>query len=340
MIDGMTKKDHERQEKAVEVASGVGELARRRAELIAEFQAYMHMTSRELSLASDEETDALRTPLLAMKLTEEDIGAWEKFRPLIQKHLHAAQALHVRIGHLLTEATSDHLLDSREIAIWETFFQSSRIGFQEKERGAQELLKHISLRKTQEIVEHPRKAQQEKVVEKDIAPKEQKNEKKPEQSSTQEKNWGENTAQLYAQERTADHPQEEQPSPLHSTRAHAHWLLALLPPTIAPLYRAAVRHGSIVLSALQKTIEQSLVRQSFGIRSRQDAAILTQEKLQSPEESLVVLRASAAQGEEAPTVILQPISLATQSSVVRSIHQPLLDDLLILEQRGMRPPRG
>lgn len=334
----MAKKENERQEKATEVTSGLQELARRRAELIVEFQAYMHVTSRELSLASDEETEALRSPLLAMKLTEEDISAWEKFRPLILQHLHSAQALHTRIHHLLTEAAESHLFDSSKLAALGAFFRSTTVGFQEKERGAQELAQRVSRKSTPHTDEHARTEKQEPSQEKDTVEKAQRGERQSAQGRTQEKHREKNAAKLPLQEPTRgkEHAPEESLSPLHTTRARTRWLIALLPPTIAPLYKAAVRQGSTVLSALQKTIEQSLVRQSFGIRSR-DAILLTQEKLQNTEESLTTIRASSTQGDEAPTIILRPISLATQSSVVRSIHHPLLDDLLSLEQHGMRP---
>lgn len=333
----MAKRENERQEKATEAASGPEELARRRAELIAEFQAYMHVTSQELSLASSEETDALRTPLLSMKLTEEDISTWEKFRPLIQKHLHAAQVLHEKIGRLLAQAADSRLLDSHDLAGWDAFFRSAGIGFQEKEQGAQELARHISLRKGQEAAERPRKERQEQVSEKDTAPKEKKRAMKPEQRRVQEKNREENTAQTNVQEKMEDRTQEEPLSHLQSTRIHTQWLLTLLPSSIAPLYAAATKRGSTALRTVQKILEQSLVRQNFGLRHRGGTVILTREKIQNTEESLATFRTAAAQGEEAKTIILEPISLATQSAVVHSIHHPLLEDLLTLEQHGMHP---
>ena len=295
----------------------------RRASLIAEFQAYIHITSQELSLASDEETEALRTPLLQMKLTEEDIRAWEQFRTFLPRLLHSAQALHAEIGYLLQQATNDHLLDTNDIAAWHVFFRNTGIGFREKEQGAKELTKKLSVQRAQNTDEYPPKEhsvepnilKKEHSVEPNILKKDQDVEQRPQKTREQE---------------------SEPLSLLGSTRIHTQWLLTLLPSSITPLYTAAAKRGSFVLHAVQKTLEQSLVQQNFGLRHQKGTIILTAEKLQNTEGSLATCQASVAQGGEAPTVILEPISLPTQSVVVHGIHQALLQNLRTLEQQGTR----
>ncbi|MBI2117498.1 hypothetical protein HYT95_01230 [Candidatus Peregrinibacteria bacterium] len=218
------KREHERQEEAKEKESHPSELARRRASLIAEFQVYIQVTFGELSLASHEETEALRTPLLQMKLTEEDIGAWERFRGLLQKHLNSAQELHAHIGHLLQQATDHRLLDSHEIAAWHAFFRNPGIGFQEKKRGTEELARNLSVRKIQHTDEHRPKEKQEPPSEPSIMKKDQD----VEQDQNVEQKFQE-TRKQQETEKSTPQESEESLSPLHGTQLHTRLLLALLP---------------------------------------------------------------------------------------------------------------
>ena len=334
MIGGMMRREYEQQGEAKENGPGPQELSRRRASLIAEFLAYIHTTSIELALASSEETEALRTPLLQMQLTEEDISAWEKFRALLPRLLHAAHTLHARIGHLLQQAADDRLLDSHTIAELHAFFQSTSIGFREKERKGEELTRKLPIQKMQNADEHPPGEQQRKELERSTLKREQDH--KPTIQETRKEGKNE---EAIPQESTGQHEEErahEEPLLLHSTQLHTRWLLTLLPSPIAPLYTAAAARGSAALHAVQKTLEQSLIRQTFGIRHRKGTVILTSEKLQNTEGAIATCQASAAQGEEAKTVILEPLPLPTQSTVVHGIHQTLLHNLRALEQHGMR----
>ncbi|OGJ65350.1 hypothetical protein A3H22_01570 [Candidatus Peribacteria bacterium RIFCSPLOWO2_12_FULL_55_15] len=328
------RKENERPEEAKDNEPDLRALSRRRVSLVAEFQTYMHITFDGLSLASHEETEALRTPLLQMELTEEDIGAWEHFRAFLPKLLNAAQALHVKIDDLLRQAADDRLLDSNDIAAWHAFFRSASIDFQGKKRGAEELARNLS-QKMQNTDEHPPKKNQEHQSEKNILKRDQDVEQRPQETRAQEKNE-KNTPQETLEKREEYTPQKEPLSLLRNTQTRTRWLLTLLPSQISPLYTAAAKRGSTALHAVQKTLEQSLVRQNFGFLHRKDTIILTAEKLRNTEESLATCQASAAQNEEAKTVILEPISLASQSVVVHGIHQTLLENIKTLEKYGMQ----
>lgn len=335
MIDGMTREEHERQGEAKDNESDPQGLSRRRSSLITEFQTYIHITSEELSLASHEETDALRTPLLAMKLTEEDIGAWENFRAFLPKLLNSAQTLHAKIGHLLEQAANDHLLDTNDIAAWHIFFRSPGIGFQEKKREVEELARKLSMQKTQNTDEHPSKEKKEHRLEPNILKKDEDNEPRSEKLREHEQHPQENIPQKIPKQREADLDHKKLILLLHNTQLHTRWLLTLLPSSIAPLYTAATERGSAAVRTVHTTVQQSLLRQSLGIDHRKGTVILTREKLRNTEESLTTCATYAAQGEEAPTVILEPISLATQSVIVNGIHQTLLEDLKTLEKHGV-----
>lgn len=331
MIDDMTnRRENEQQEEAKGKESDPQELSRRRASLIAEFQTYLHITFEELCLASHAETEALRTPLLTMNLTEEEISAWERFQPLIPKQLHSAHALHAKIAFLLQEASAHGLLHPQEIAVWQAFFQSKGIGFQEKEHGVQELTKELTSRAVQNE-ESTTKERQE--------PRQERREQRKHIKKT------ENTPTPPKDPPPEEDPQEQAPTspplpspdvtPRTTTQQHIRWLLALLPSSIAPLYLAATHRGSTTLQAVQKTLEQSLLRQGISLRHRKGMVVLTQEHLKSTENSLQTCKTCALQGEEAPTVILEPLSRTAQSAMVHGIHQPLLQDLHTLEQNGM-----
>lgn len=333
MIESMAhRRENERQEEAKENESDPQELSRRRASLIAEFQGYIHVTFHELHLASQAETEALRSPLLSMQCTEEDIRAWEQFQSVIPKLLHSARTLHTQIHTILHHATLHHLLPPEEIAHWKTFFQGADAGFQEKEYHIKKLVAELTSwtpeNDEQSLRPHEdQKERREKREEKETSPRTlvQKRSKVSPSSAPPKEPLPSATTPI------------EPPDLKHltTTQQHARWLLTLLPSSIAPLYIAAAKRGSTALHAVQKTLERSLVRQNFGLQHQGEMVILSREELQNTEGSLATCETSATQGEEAKTVILEPISLASQSAIVHGIHQTLLQNLRTLERHGM-----
>lgn len=338
MIDSMAHTiEHGQQEEAKEKGSSPQELSRRRASLITEFQDYIRVTFHELHLASQEETEALHSPLLAMQCTEEEVSAWERFRPIIPKLLHSAHTLHADIRSALDRATLHDLLPPKNIAHWETFFQSTGAGFQEKEYRLKQLAAELASKNQQDDGLSPRPHHAHK----------ERREKRELQEEKKERT--QKTEHTVLQKHTRESPQhtptkEPLPSPTPPlaslnvqnctmTQRHLRWLLSLLPYPLTPLYTAAAERGSAALKAVQKTLEQSLVRQNFGLEHGTGTIILTQERLQNTDESLATCQAS--QNEEAKTIILEPVSLQTQSSVVHGIHLALLHDLHTLERYGM-----
>lgn len=328
MIDGMRQSGNEQQ--------GEEEISQRKAKLIAQFQEYMHVTCNELSLASEEQTEALRTPLLHMQCTEEEVSDWERFAALLPRLLHSARLLHTTIGHLLQRAEGEELLDAHERAVWHHFLRNPAIGFQEKERGIEELREELSLRQRQKTGEEqsPRDEREKRPLEQDSrtrAPEE--GQKKPQKKLVQQRiSTVEEEPQI--EKKSAPHT-EESPSPLQTIRTHTRGLLTLLPSSLVPLYTTAANRGSSALQAVHTTIEQSLFRQSMGLRHHRGTVILTQEHLQSSKGALDACTTCALQGEEAPTVILASLPLSTQSGVVHGIHQDLLQNLRTLERHGM-----
>jgi len=129
------------------------DLETEKQELIDDFCAYMRLTYNELHLASAQQTEALRMPLLSMELKKEVIDQWKRFQKLLETRLvPTALALHSRIETVLAHPA----LSTTERKIHAEFLRSKDTSFQEKEQYVATLeqqLLHTTQNKEEEKTE-------------------------------------------------------------------------------------------------------------------------------------------------------------------------------------------
>lgn len=316
-------------------------LRRRRRALIAAFQRYLTITSAELGLASAEETENLRTPLLAMTLEEEGIAQWERFQNLIPLLLHSAQKLHTSIRIALAEAGG--LLPQNEAASWQDFFQSPHVGFQEKERRLEDLQRKLAHYQTERDDGKTREKQREdpSVQGKGEERKKERgggNDERSDMEQSHEKKHELSQRDIVASDRVdGESLPKTRGSPIND-------LLTLLPTTLRPLYATALSRGSLTLLLVQRAMERSLTYRSMGLTRGLETLLLTREALRNTDEALRTCRASADDG---PLIIPEGVTVATQSLTVHGIHGQLLGNLRRIEgekrdkgQKGYRGDKG
>ena len=262
-----TTPEHKKQERdfSVEKQQYLRKIQR---ELIEEFRRYMHVTHDVLRLASKEETEALRIPLLAMELKEEVIAQWEHFRRLVPTLLYSARELKRDITLLLNKT---QIWTHTEHHAMHTFFDDTDISFEKKKTELEalqkktllyEALEKQRLRLSQEAEQYPSSSvpkllEWKKFRELPVHQRRTQLHKAEQLLHTEKRTYEKDHMEKKRQEKLRKEQEEikqntidqQQKQKREKYRQHLAITVEQLPDQLIPLYRVAIADGR---SAMQK----------------------------------------------------------------------------------------
>lgn len=305
-------------------------LQKRRQALIEYFRHYLRLTFEELRVASSREAEGLRAPLLAMRLDEEEIRGWERFRDeFAPRAIHAAEALVVAYESLLDYAEGDRLLEHGSAERWRQFFRSPAVDFKEKREALAELRATLSVER--DIAEERRRVLDVlgKREEKDVARRAREEQGKPEAKHGKQKEKAEERSA--EQENTGRNlPKQEDPAMgEREDGAEMEATLRALPGSLVPLYRAAVARGADAIRALTQVMARRVHHEELPNAQpgrgadRRCVVLWRDESMEAPERTLAHVQNMAQLGSAQPVVVPQDVSRGLQAEIVRHIH-PIL----------------
>lgn len=306
-------------------------LQKRRKALIEYFRNYLRLTFEELRVASSREAEGLRGPLLAMRLDEEEIRGWERFRDeFAPRAIHAAEALVVAYESLLDYAEGDCLLEHGSAECWRQFFRSPAIDFKDKREALVALRTTLSVERG--IVEERRRALDAlgRREEKNDARRAREAQGKQEAENEKQKEKAEERLSV-EQENTRRTQQKQEDATMDERDDGVEMEAALraLPLSLLPLYRAAAARGAEAVRALTQVIawrihhEEPPAEQPGRGAGGRFVMLWRDESMEAPERALEHVQCMAQLGSAQPVVVPQGVSRGAQAAIVRHIHPVL-----------------
>lgn len=305
-------------------------LQKRRSALIEYFRRYLRLTFEELRAASAREAEGLRGPLLTMRLDEEEIRGWERFRDeFASRAIHDAEALVAAYESLLDEAEGDRLLEHGSAERWRQFFRSPAVDFKDKLRALAELRAALSMER--DIAEERRRVLDAlgKREEKDAARRVREEQGKPEAKNGKQK---EKAEELSAEQENTGRNLPKQENPMMDERGDDAGLeaaLRALPGSLIPLYATAVARGAEAVRALTQVMTRRIHHEEWPAAKpgreadRRFVVLWRDESMEAPERALERVQCMAQLGSAQPVVVPQGVSRGSQAAIVRHVHPVL-----------------
>lgn len=304
-------------------------LQKRRKDLIEYFRRYLQLTFGELRVASAREAESLRAPLLAIRLDEEEIRGWERFRDeFAPKAIHAAEALVAAYESLLDHAEGDCLLDHESAERWRRFFRSSAVDFREKREALAELREALS---AERAAAEERQRVLDALGKREVTARRAREEQgKPEAKNEKQKEHAKE--RLPAEQESTRRNQPEQEDPAKDGRddeAEMEATLRALPGSLIPLYATAVARGAEAVRALTQVMARRMRHEERPDAQRGSGAdrrfvvLRREESMEAPERTLEHVKCMAQLGDEQPVMVPQGVSREAQAEIVRHVHPVL-----------------
>ncbi len=308
-------------------------LQKRRNAIIKYFRHYLRLTFEELRVASAQEAEALRAPLLAMRLDEEEIRGWERFRDeFAPRAIHAAEALVAAYESLLDQAENDHLLERECVTQWRRFFRSNAVDFKEKREAVAELRAALSVERA--VAEERQRVLE--ALDKSAPAADARRMEDGAQGGREERERAETEHGGYKSDninKEEKRPPAEEENTGRNPSKQIWATLRALPGSLIPLYATAVGRGADAVRALMQVMERRMhheerpAAQPGRGEDRRFVLLWRDESMEAPERALEHVQSMAQLGDAQPVIVPQGVSRGAQAAIVRHIHPVLRADV-------------